>query len=398
LSDILVCMENIKLQNRRLAGNVLWNRQFVIINLITTLAFFAEYVLVTTVPLYALRFGGTEATAGAFMSIISLTALLARPILGHLLDARSRRLVVVLAITGFAMAALLYGRMTSVIWILALAGFHGFGLSAITTAAPTVYVDVTPKARLAEGISLFGLAMNLTAAIGPVTALWLIRAYNHQIAFNASFLILVLAGSLVILLNYEKFQKRTFEIPKLTLRNLVEKSAFKPAAYQLLLGFGAAIVFSFIPLYANSRNISNIGLFFIVNAATGLLASLMIGRLVAVYGIRQLFIPGLILVTSSFVLLAFSQTLPWMVLAAALYGLGNSTGFALINIIGMTSAPESRRGATAATLYAAMDIGVAFGSLTIGMITAHFDFTVAFLVAAGIVLADLVLFQILHHD
>lgn len=106
MSVILVCMENIKLQNRRLAGNVLWNRHFVIINLITTLAFFAEYVLVTTVPLYALRFGGNEATAGAFMSIISLTALLARPILGHLLDSHSRRLVMVLAITGFALADL----------------------------------------------------------------------------------------------------------------------------------------------------------------------------------------------------------------------------------------------------------------------------------------------------
>ncbi|NCA99659.1 MAG: MFS transporter [Clostridia bacterium] len=359
---------------------------------------FAEYLLVTTVPLYALLFGGTEATAGAFMSIISLTALMVRPILGHLLDARSRRLIVALAITGFALAALLYGRMPSIIWILALAVLHGFGLSAMTTAAPTIYADVTPKARLAEGISLFGLAMNLTAAIGPVTALWLIRAYNHQAAFNAAVFLLLLSGSLLVLLNYEKHQPRGFEVPNLDLRNLLEKTALKPASYQLLLGFGAAIVFSFIPLYANARQISNISLFFMINAATGLVASWMIGRLSMTYGIRRLFVPGLILVMISFIILAFSRTLPWMLLAAALYGLGNSVAFALINIIGLQSAPKSRRGATSATLYAAMDIGVALGSLTIGLIAARFNFTVAFLVVAGVILGDLILFISLHRD
>ncbi len=81
MTDILAFMDKIINQKRAQSSVTLWNRQFVIINVITTLAFFAEYVLVTTVPLFALRFGGNEATAGVFMSIISLTALLVRPIL-----------------------------------------------------------------------------------------------------------------------------------------------------------------------------------------------------------------------------------------------------------------------------------------------------------------------------
>jgi MFS family permease len=380
------------------SANKLWNRQFVIINLITTLAFFADYLLVTAVPLYALRFGGDESTAGAFMSIISLTALFVRPLLGHLLDVRSRRLVLILAIAGFSAAALFYGRMTSLGWILALAGLHGLGISGITTAAPTVYVDVTPRPRLAEGISLFGLAMNLTAAIGPVAALWLIQSFSHQTAFSAALIILVLAGGLIWPLNYEKRRQKPSTVSRLTLSSLLEKSAFKPAAYQLLLGFGASIIFSFVPLYAAARNIVNIGPFFIINAAFGLAASLVIGRLALKYGIRRLFVPALLLVCLSFVLLAYARTLPLMILAAALYGLGNSVGFALINIISMETAPASRRGAANATLYAAMDIGVALGSLVIGTVAARFSFTFAFLVAGGIVFLDLFLFLLVHRE
>lgn len=73
--------------------------------------------------------------------------------------------------------------------------------------------------------------------------------------------------------------------------------------------------------------------------------------------------------------------------------------FVIINVITtLAFFAEYMLVTSAATLYAAMDIGVALGSLSIGMITARFDFTAAFLVAAGIVLADLVLFLVLQHD
>jgi Na+/melibiose symporter-like transporter len=132
----------------------LWNNQFILINVIALLCFFAEYIMTTTVPLYAVKLGGDESTAGVFMSIISITALIARPILGHTLDTRSRKIVVIIGVLALATAGLFYGIAQSIPFVLILAAIQGIAISALTTAAPTVLVDVAPPSRLAEGVSI----------------------------------------------------------------------------------------------------------------------------------------------------------------------------------------------------------------------------------------------------
>lgn len=48
MTDILAFMDKMINQKRAQSSETFWNRQFVIINVITTLAFFAEFMLVTT--------------------------------------------------------------------------------------------------------------------------------------------------------------------------------------------------------------------------------------------------------------------------------------------------------------------------------------------------------------
>ena len=169
----------------------LWNRQYIAINLIAFILFFADYILTTTIPLYALEIGGTASTAGAFMSVISLTALVFRPVLGNLMDTKTRKLVLTIGAVALAAAALLYGLVASISVILVFAVIHGLSVSAVTTSAPTVVADVTPPSRMAEGISLYGIAMNLTLAVGPIVALYLINRFSYSLAFNAAFVIIL---------------------------------------------------------------------------------------------------------------------------------------------------------------------------------------------------------------
>jgi hypothetical protein len=70
----------------------LLNSQYIAINLIAFIFFFADYILITTIPLYALEIGGNAATAGAFIFVISTTALVLRPIMGNLMDVKTRKL------------------------------------------------------------------------------------------------------------------------------------------------------------------------------------------------------------------------------------------------------------------------------------------------------------------
>src|SRR4051795_996830 len=92
----------------------LWNSQYIAINLIAFIFFFADYILITTIPLYALEIGGNASTAGAFVFVISTTALVLRPIMGNLMDIKTRKLILLIGTVALAIASLFYGLVASI--------------------------------------------------------------------------------------------------------------------------------------------------------------------------------------------------------------------------------------------------------------------------------------------
>jgi MFS family permease len=381
----------------------LLNSQYIAINLIAFIFFFADYILITTIPLYALEIGGNASTAGAFVFVISTTALVFRPIMGNLLDVKTRKFIILLGTIALAIASLFYGLVASITAILVLAIFHGLSASAITTSGPTVVADVTPASRLAEGISMFGVATNLTIAVGPLAALYLINAFSYSITFNVAYFLVLLSIVLTFLINYEKkeqkFAGERIKInKKINIKTLFEKTALKPSIYQLFLAFGLSAILAFIPIYGKSRGIDDIGLFFSFYAASAVIVSFITGKLVQTYGVRKVFLAGLIMQLIAFLFLAFAYTLPVMVIAALLYGFGSASGFAIVSIIAMELAAPERRGAANATIFAAMDIGIAVGSLVLGVISTKFGFTVTFILTSSIMLVDIIVFSILHKE
>jgi MFS family permease len=381
----------------------LLNSQYIAINLIAFIFFFADYILITTIPLYALEVGGTASTAGAFMFVISTTALVFRPIMGNLMDVKTRKLIILIGTIALAIASLFYGLVASITLILVLAMIHGLSASAISTSAPTVVADVTPVSRLAEGISMFGVATNLTIAVGPLASLYLINAFNYSITFNVALALILVSIVLTFLINYEKKeQKFTSERiktkNKINIKTLFEKTALKPSIYQLFLAFGISAILTFIPIYGRSRGIEDIALFFTFYAASAVIVSLITGKLVQTYGIRKVFIAGLGMQLLAFLFLAFAYSLPLIIIAALLYGFGSASGFAIVSIIAMELAATERRGAANATIFAAMDIGIAVGSLVLGVISTKFGFTVTFILTASIILFGIIVFSFLHKE
>ena len=120
------------------------------------------------------------------------------------MDTKTRRLVLAIGAIALGIAALTYGLTASISMLLILAVIHGLSVSALTTSAPTVVADVTPPSRLAEGISMYGIAMNLTLAVGPLAALYLINQFNYSVTFGVGFIVILLGSILIFLINYEK--------------------------------------------------------------------------------------------------------------------------------------------------------------------------------------------------
>ncbi len=63
---------------------------------------------------------------------------------------------------------------------------QGFGFGISSTAIATIVTDVTPSARMLEGIGYSGVGITITTAIGPSMALHIVgRGYNE---FNSLFI------------------------------------------------------------------------------------------------------------------------------------------------------------------------------------------------------------------
>ncbi|MCR6544781.1 MFS transporter [Dehalobacterium formicoaceticum] len=375
----------------------LWNKYYVIVLFVSLFCYFAEYINTTAIPLFTVSIGGDESTAGIFMTVVSITALFFRPYLGYVMDKKSRKRILVLGTVCMSIAALSFSFVNLIPLIMTLAIFQGIAVSSITTAGPTVVTDVTVRSKLAEGISLYSNALNLSIALGPMVALGVINRFGYVITFRTSFAISLLAIILVIMLNYE--HKQTFSLGSSAPRSegfnikiIFEKTAIKPALYQFFMAFCAALIWSFIPLYGLSRGIENIGMFFPVYAGATIIVSLFTGKLVQRFGVKKVFVPGLIMQLFAFISLAYAQSLPLIMLGGFLYGMGSASGFAIISFIVMDLAPSHRRGAANATLFAAMDVGVALGSALMGIITAQFGFTVTFSVAAAMIGLNIIIF------
>lgn len=383
----------------------LFNRQYITMCLLAIIFFFGECILITSIPLFTLKLGGTEAAAGLFMSVVSLAALVVRPLMGRLMDTRSRRLVLLIGTAALSAASLSYSFAASIPLLLALASVHGIALSAVTTSGPAVVADVTPAARLEEGVSLYGITLSLTQGLGPLTALFLLSRFSYSKTFIFTFFFIVLSVLLAFFLNYEKrkensersgVQARPGGVKILNIKNLFEINVLKPALYQFLMTFSMSMIVTFIPIFGNVRKIGDIGLFYLLYSCSSVFISLFAGRLVRKYGTGRMIITGFVLQFAAFFTLAFSYSLAPIAAAAVLYGLGSGCSFVALNIIVIKSAPKGRLGASNATVYAAMDIGIASGSCVLGFISAQFGFSAAFLVTAAVILADFLLFAALN--
>lgn len=386
--------------NETLKTEKLFNRQYMVINLIAFLFFLGDFILTTTVPLYSLTIGGTPSTAGIFMAIIAFTALIIRPFIGSLMDIKTRKLVLTIGTISLAFTSVFYGLSTTIAMLLFFAIFHGISISSITTSAPTIVADVTPASKLSEGISLYGISTNVTLAVGPIIALYLFNHFGYSSAFKVALGLALLGIALTSLINYEKKQqkitdKRIHKQKRISLITLFEKKALKPALYQLLIAFGMSTTMTFIPIYGKSRGIPNIGLFFTFYACASIIVSFFTGKITSRYGARRIFIPSLVLQLVAFLFLGFAHALPLMLVAAVLYGFGSGSGLAIISIITMEAVAPDRRGAAYATTYAAMDIGIALGSMILGIVSTQFGFTATFMIAAAMIGVDMILFGIL---
>jgi len=377
----------------------IWNRNFVCM----FLAYFgiiASYMIhIPTIPIFLRDLGYPQDLIGLLTGLFAVTAILSRPFVGRKLDTGDRRTIFAVGslITFLASASYLF--LDNPYALTAMRLIHGIGLGITTSSANTIATDFIPPKRMGEGIGYFSLCTVIGLMAAPALGLFLTERVGVEGAFIAAAAGTFAGFALSFLIRYSPEQKAAFRemaaanrTRKLAWSDVLERRALRPSTTMLLAGATHNAISSFLALYAESRGVANIGLYFTVSACTLFFSRIFAGRITDRKGYSFVVVPGLALGATAVFLLYLANSLIHFLLIAVLFALSFGSAQTALHAMAVTSVPANRRGAAVGTLFTGLDLSILLGSSLAGMLAGMFGYDLMMLMLVGPMLLSLAVY------
>jgi len=359
----------------------LWNSNYTKVWWANFMIFFSFMITTPLLPLYmGDTFGADKDMIGLVLSGYTLTALLARPFSGYIVDSFSRKTVLLVCyflFFAFFAGYLIAGTLTLFAIVRTL---HGAPMGATAVANSTMAIDVLHPERRSEGIGYYGLSNNLATAFAPSVGLWVYHATGN---YDYIFIIALVCAGIGLLINSTLNIKRRSVEPNrdpISLDRFFLLKGWRLAVCMACLAFGYGVISTYLAVYGKEvlGMTTGTGLWF-----TLLCFGLMSSRLVGARSLRQ----GKALQNASggmllsvFGYLSFAAIHnEWGYYGAALIiGWGNGHMWPAFQTMFINLAPNNKRGTANSTLLTAWDTGIGLGVLSGGALVEYTGYSSAF--------------------
>lgn len=373
----------------------LWNANYIKVMTTNFLLYFAFYLLTPLLPLYLSEtFGATKDTIGIVLSGYTVAALIVRPFCGYVVDSFSRKKVLMLCLSGFAVFFAGYIAAGTILMFAICRTLHGGPFGAVTVANSTCAIDVLPSSRRNEGIGLYGLSNNFAMAIAPSIGIYLHNMVDsYMILFWIAFVVAISAVLIAWTIRLpEKDIIRNKE--KLSLDRFFLTRAWLLAINIALFGFCWGVLSNYLAIY--SKEVLSItggtGTYFAL-LSMGLFSSRLQGRKALSQGkLTQNAAEGMLISLVGFTLFVAIPHPVAYYLSAILIGLGNGHLYpAFLNMF-VHVARHDQRGTANSSILTGWDLGFGIGCLLGGIVAEHFGYTATFWMVAAENAVSVILF------
>lgn len=364
----------------------LWNANYIKVMTTNFLLYFAFYLLTPLLPLYLSEtFGATKDTIGIVLSGYTVAALIVRPFCGYVVDSFSRKKVLMLCLSGFAVFFAGYIAAGTILMFAICRTLHGGPFGAVTVANSTCAIDVLPSSRRNEGIGLYGLSNNFAMAIAPSIGIYLHNMVDsYMILFWIAFVVALSAVLIAWTIRLpEKDIIRNKE--KLSLDRFFLTRAWLLAINIAMFGFCWGVLSNYLAIY--SKEVLSItggtGTYFAL-LSMGLFSSRLQGRKALSQGkLTQNAAEGMLISLVGFTLFVAIPHPVAYYLSAILIGLGNGHLYpAFLNMF-VHVARHDQRGTANSSILTGWDLGFGIGCLLGGIVAEHFGYTATFWMVAA---------------
>jgi predicted MFS family arabinose efflux permease len=166
--------------------------------------------------------------------------------------------------------------------------------------------------------------------------------------------------------------------------HFIERDILLPSTILFWLNISLPSITNFSVLYARDLGIMNFGTFFIVLGITSLLGRPFLGRLSDKFGRDRSIAAGFVLQLGALLMITTVAHLFGMIVAGALYMMGNALGSSTTLALAVERADPRRRGKAMATFSVAYPLSYGVGSLITGSAVEVAGYTGMFLVLTAV--------------
>jgi predicted MFS family arabinose efflux permease len=364
-----------------MAKEKLWNSNYVKVWLANFMIFFSFMIVTPLLPLYLSdTYQADKDTIGFVLSGYTLTALLARPLAGYLVDSYSRR--VILLICYFFFFALFVGYLIAGTMTLfaIIRTVHGAPMGAVTVANSTCAIDVLPSSRRAEGIGYYGLSNNLATSIAPTVGLLI---YDKIGNYDIIFLIALCAAVIGFVINATVHFPVKEIVPNknpISFDRFFLVKGWSEGVVIMSVGLSYGVLVTYLAIYGKEElgMTAGTGAWFAV-LCTGLILSRLIGaRSLRKGRVVQNVNRGILISVFGYLLFALMKNPVGFYGAAIIIGLGNGHIFPGMQTMFVNLAPNNQRGTANSTLLTCWDVGMGIGVVFGGIAIHHSGYSAAF--------------------
>lgn len=378
----------------------LWNRSFILCLCNNLFLFTYYYALLTILPIYIMKdLGGTVKEAGLALTLFLASSIAVRPFSGLIVEKLGKKIAFRGSELLFVVFALSYLFADSM-WALLLIRFiHGIWFSVLTTVTVPIANDFIPDHRKGEGMGYFVMSTNLAVVFGPLIALTVLQFTDFKMLFALLTAVIGLGFIFCLMIPVQQqdkvaFTAETKEKMRLGWHDIIEIRAIPIGFVALLTAFAYSSIMSFITAYSESKDLlAYTSLFFIVFAISMIVVRPWVGKIYDRKGASAVIYPSFIFFAIGLVVVSFisNQWLLW--LSAIFIGIGYGSLFPCFQTIAIQSVAKQRMGHAISTFFTLFDLGMAIGSVILGLMIAYYGYQLSYLFCAVITVLTLFVYK-----
>ena len=371
----------------------LWNKSFVFCLCNNLFLFSYYFALLTILPIYIMKeLGGSIQQAGMALTLFLVSSIAIRPFSGMIIERFGKANSVRISGFIFVVFALSYLWIDSMWSLLVIRFLHGFWFSILTTVNVPIVNDYIPDHRKGEGMGYFVMSTNLGVVIGPFLALSMIQFSSFSTLFAVLALLVAVGYIFTWLVQIQEYVQhkssdQASQSAAIQWRDVIETRVLAISFVALLTAFAYSSVMSFITAYAELKHLlAYTSIFFIVFAVSMLIVRPWVGKVYDRKGPSSVIYPSFICFAIGLVIVSF-LTNQWVLWISAVFmGIGYGSVFPCLQTVAIQTVEKARMGHAISTFFALFDIGLAVGSVIMGVLIAYFGFQATYLFCAVMVL------------